>query len=229
MKKILSGIAFAFAAAFLTSSMAMAGTTCPATNWGAYYPTPPGIASCAINNLIFSNFGFAETSSGGATVPTPTSVGVSVIQTPGNEGFSFDPGFTVGANQTQDVTLTFVVTAAPGTTISDLYINFDGSYSGTGSTRFSEEYCTGVGTGCNVFSVSNPNGDLSEEISIAPTTTLYITKDFGVNGGTDGSAGISQVINQFSNTSSVPEPASLSMMGIGLLGLGLIGRRKRKV
>jgi hypothetical protein len=29
-------------------------------------------------------------------------------------------------------------------------------------------------------------------------------------------------------TSTVPEPASLSMMGFGLLGLGLIGRRKRK-
>jgi PEP-CTERM motif len=30
-------------------------------------------------------------------------------------------------------------------------------------------------------------------------------------------------------SATVPEPATLSMMGIGLLGLGLIGRRKRKV
>jgi hypothetical protein len=29
--------------------------------------------------------------------------------------------------------------------------------------------------------------------------------------------------------STVPEPATLSMMGLGLLGLGVIGRRKRKV
>jgi hypothetical protein len=36
-------------------------------------------------------------------------------------------------------------------------------------------------------------------------------------------------VNQYSSTSAVPEPASLSMMGLGLLGLGLIGRRKRKV
>ena len=33
----------------------------------------------------------------------------------------------------------------------------------------------------------------------------------------------------YDTSSTVPEPATLSMMGLGLLGLGLIGRRKRKV
>ena len=33
----------------------------------------------------------------------------------------------------------------------------------------------------------------------------------------------------YDTSSTVPEPATLSMMGFGLLGFGLIGRRKRKV
>ena len=71
---------------------------------------------------------------------------------------------------------------------------------------------------------------MNQHIDIKPTDHLYITKDFGASRGTgEGSATISAVVNQYSNTSAVPEPASLSMMGLGLLGLGLIGRRKRKV
>lgn len=224
MKKILSGIAFAFVAACLTSSMAMATTTCPTGGYNLY----SGL-TCATNNLSFSNFGFQATASGGAVTPTPASVAVLPIDVLGNEGFQFNPGFIEAAGQSQDVTITFTVTAAPGTTIEDLFIGFNGSFGGTGTTNFSEKYCTvGFNSGCNIFSVANPNGALDQHIDIAPTTKLWITKDFGASSGSQGNAAISQVVNQYSNTSAVPEPASLSMMGLGLLGLGLIGRRKRK-
>lgn len=225
MKKILSGIAFAIAAAFLTSSMAMATTACASGNYGSYYPGP---TTCAINNLTFSNFQFNSSALGGATTPTPASVGVVVITTAGNEGFRFNPGFLEGPGETQDVTLGFLVTAAPGTTIDDLFIGFNGT---GGTTNFTETYCSdGFLTGtCGQFAING--GTVNQHITITPTDHLWITKDFGAH-CTSGVAGcvatISAVTNQYSN-SAVPEPASLSMMGLGLLGLGLIGRRKRKV
>jgi hypothetical protein len=223
MKKILGSIAFTVVAACLTSSMAMAATTCPTGQYSAY--TGAGF-SCATNNLTFSLFGFNPTASGGAAVPTAASVGVTPIDQLGNEGFTFNPGFNVSAGQSQDVAISFLVTAAPGTLIDDLSIGFNGSVTGNGTTVFSEKYCTGgFNTNCTIFTVFNP-GSLDQHINITPTTQLWITKDFGATSNT-GSASVSQVTNQYSNTSAVPEPASLSLMGLGLLGLGLIGRRRK--
>lgn len=203
MKRILSGIAFAVAAAFLTSSMAMATTTCAslAGNYGAYYPGP---TTCTTNNLTFSNFQFNASALGGATTPTPASVGVFVITTPGDEGFRFNPGFLEGPGETQDVTLGFLVTAAPGTLIDDLFIGFNGT---GGTTNFTETYCSaGFLTGtCGQFSING--GTVNQHITITPTDHLYITKDFGAHCGA-GVAGcvatVSAVTNQYSNTSAVP-------------------------
>jgi hypothetical protein len=112
--------------------------------------------------------------------------------------------------------------------LSDLFIFFNGSGNAGGATNFSETYCTqSFTTGCTVFSVPNA-GQISTHIDIAPITTLFITKDFGANGGDphgNGTASISKVVNQFSNT-PVPEPSSLLLLGTGLLGLGGAIRRR---
>jgi hypothetical protein len=65
-------------------------------------------------------------------------------------------------------------------------------------------------------------------------TTYYLAFENSITGtGFDGTTGpekygdFNDVIFKIT-TASVPEPATLSMMGLGLLGLGLIGRRIRK-
>lgn len=222
---------FLVIAASIVVPAAMATTTCPSGGYNLYNPQPIGTLSgsitCATNALTFNQFQFASSASGGATLPTPASVTVTPQQTVGNEGFSFNPSFSVASNQSQDVTIEFEVTAAPGDLISDLFIFFNGASTGTGSTSFSETYCTtSFTTGCNVFSVPN-TGSLSLHIDIAPTTHLFITKDFAASGGTNGTASISVVQNNYSN--ATPEPSALVLFGSGLLGLAGVIRRKLSI
>jgi hypothetical protein len=56
-----------------------------------------------------------------------------------------------------------------------------------------------------------------------PGTITGILAEVANGGFTDS------VSATYDSTSTVPEPATLSMMGLGLVGLGVIGRRKRKV
>jgi len=77
--------------------------------------------------------------------------------------------------------------------------------------------------GCNVAS-----GDTS----CYPTPTAVETEGFASIAETPGvtlwSPGTSGNDYYVYNTSSVPEPASMSLLGLGLLGFGLVARKKRK-
>ena len=221
MKSNLIRLSLFLAICLVCVSTAMASPACPSpSNWGAYLTT----TSCAIDNLTFSQFGF---NSGGTLAPTAASIGVVVQDpavTPGLDGpgFNFDPAFNVASGQTADAALTFKVTAAAG--INDLLIFFNGAFTGSGSTMFSETYCTGSFTsGCHDFEVSSPGPGLSDLISIPSATTLYITKDFGVSGGPNGSASISSVTNEFS--SPVPEPGQIGLLILAMVGIVFASRR----
>jgi len=205
----------------MVSSLAMATPTpcaLPSATYNTYNPqalgTLTGSVTCTINNLTFSEFQFASSSTGGATLPVPSDITVTPQTTLGNEGFIFSENFV-----NQDATLSFLVTAAPGTTISDLSI-FLNSASNGGSANFTETYCTAAFTGpsCQTFAAGDLFGTFSKEIDIAPVPKLYITKDFGVT----GNATFSTVGNNYSN---VPEPSQLGMLLVGMGGL-FFARRK---
>jgi len=236
MKFNLTRLSLFLAICLVFVSTAMASTTCPSTNYGDYNPAPPGSGpsiTCTTDNLQFSQFGFTSTSGGGAIKPTPSSIGVTVEDpavTPGLDGpgFDFNPGFAVGPGGSQDGKISFQVTALNGTSINDLFIFFNGSVSnppGGASAVYSETYCTISFTqGCNIFQVQNPPPNLSQTIWLTPgVTSLYITKDFSVSGGTNGSAGISTVVNEFS--SPVPEPREIGLLIFAMVGLVLAHRK----
>jgi hypothetical protein len=76
------------------------------------------------------------------------------------------------------------------------------------------------------FSVSNPGSSTASIILSEDATDIRMVKDIGLNFSSPGPSVISIVDQQFSQT-TVPEPVSLALLGVGLLVLG-IGRNRRQ-
>ncbi len=215
MKKILSGIAFAVAAICLTSSAAMANTSCLADAGAA--ANVLSIGACDLGGLTFSNFSVA---------PTPGStVLLSIVGTSGTSlGFQISTAYNPGPPVVNADTILQYEVSGGG------IVGVDNTNAGQSGAIIEEKVCTvaftnGVCTGGTLLADFTTAGNNSNSATFATQSTVYIFKDISQNGPT---AFISSFVNS-QEVATTPEPASLSMMGLGLLGLGLIGRRKRKV
>jgi hypothetical protein len=165
-----------------------------------------GSFSCSIGPYTFSNFDIY-----GASIPSPIS-NFSLTVTADAAGDLIIQSTNLGAD---DVNLSFQI--SPGILGETLT-------SGAGAS-VSEFICSSPGTifthdnlGCTSVISTNPswtsvNGSPSFS-SVAAAGTDYVFKDW--SGGSD-------VIETL-----VPEPMTFSLLGLGLLGIGLAGRRLRK-
>jgi len=227
MKKTLMLVALLLAA----SSFGWAGA-CSQSTLATYDASG---FSCTIDDKTFSNFGYSGAASGGATA-IPDS-GVNVIPCPGSspfcsdiptgeEGFVFTAGWSVISNQTQDSAITYTVTSSAA--IIDALLLYAGfGVTGTGIVSVAETLSPNVGS----LFLSDPPGTPSSTIITFPkVTSLTVTKDVALAGHTGGTAAVSVVANGWSQTTApkVPEPASISLFGSGLLALvGYLRRRQR--
>jgi hypothetical protein len=197
--------------------------------------------SCTIGNLTFSNFSFTSSAAGSASAMTPA--GVTVTPLPNSsfpgvpDGFLFTEALSAnntlntGVTTNSDMTIFYSVTSN-GATLTDLELGFNGSVSGTGITEVTENFClnTTAGVfGCAYASsgqiqVINPPGIFNTSVTFAPVTMLSVEKDVQLNAGTNGGVSLSSIDNMYSQT--VPESASLTLLGLGLLGLALAKRSK---
>jgi hypothetical protein len=211
----LAGLAaFAAASLLLIGSSSQAAFTVPSTLV---------VGDKTFNFLTYSTTG---------PNATPAS-NINVTGIPGPPiGFQISGGFAAIPNtpNVNDSLLTYTVTSSgPGITSVGLFAN--GSTSGSGFTEVVESVFTNVNGGAGVFlgqiavigagtATLNLGGSFS---------SLYITKDIQYDVfSTTGTATFSVINQTFSQV--IPEPASVVMMGLGLVGaIGAVRLRRKPV
>jgi len=221
MNKILCGL-------FLIAGVGFAAPACVIHPNGPDYTditSNPGAVGCTANGLTFSNFGVQSIN------PSNMTVGMSVTTSAGAVELDFQIAGFVATYPAPppDLRITYEVAgpstgvnntfnaATPGVTIIETVCDSKGITAGGGS-------CLGSSLG----QIINNKFIGTQTLTFASLQSdIWIIKDItGSYFNTDGTIGISDFTNS-SETSPVPEPMTLSMMGVGLLGLSLISRRKK--
>jgi len=196
----------------------------------ASYTLTTSVTGVTYNGLAVST----TTIAAGATI---TGIGFSEVATNGGVSFVDSAGSTVYILNDSQVANTFgvineqVFVSAPGTDTGVLNFITLINPNGAGSS-FSETLGTNQtgSTGFQFLIGAGQNTILGPSTSIAPATitaggqtiTALLTAAVSGNANSSQNAAVSAIF-----TSSVPEPASVAMLGLGLLSVGGVALRRR--
>ena len=186
---------------------------------------------------VFNNF--VLSGSGGTNLLNPADISVSISPNPptGEVGLLFtissggEFGAELGAGITADLGFSFEVHCI-GCLLHDNTLLISGSSSGDGLVILSEQVLdlTTLGNLANklVFFTSDLSFPLDHQVFSSDSTDIIIFKGLSIDGGTGDSslAFVSDFSQTFSQT-AVPGPATLLLIGAGLVAVGVIGRKRR--
>ena len=241
MKTALVYVGVLAVAAIITSTTASAAPCGAGNNLLSQYVANPttapsgglsntGTFSCQIAPLNFSNFSYLLDA--GSFSVSPLDVSVESATLSGSQvTLVFDPNLAVSS----DLELEDQVTG--GVLGVDLGFNGSGTgfinevvckvFTSTGICPSSDQLAVlnvntngAVATAYNGGTSSTANG-IASVVFATPQSEVWIFKDIG-----SGNAPYTEVEQSY--LVAIPEPMTFSLLGAGLLGLGLMGRRRRK-
>jgi hypothetical protein len=168
--------------------------------------------------LTFSNFSFSSSSMPPGSAIAASQLNVNAF-TIGNEtGFSLNGTMSAPVGVLVDVSISYVVTAPAGESLTDAFLSTAGGNSGgTGSYSVDETLVNAANFApIGSLHASSPTGASSDLINFTGVQSIIVTKDIFLNGGTNGET--LSVVTQAFSSGSVPEPSSIALLGIGISG-----------
>jgi hypothetical protein len=199
--------------------------------------------SITVGDKTFSDFTFSFTCTGDQLCdPTdPAGINVTGVIENGLIGLRFSGGISAAGNTTFDLLIGYTATVNdPNFLINDVHLAFNAETTGTGVFSTVTETVKDPNNGNLVIgqtSVTNPPEVFSTTIDLAyPVSEIDVLKDVLLNtqfctiqSGNPVTCRIDiSFIDQFlsQTTTTVPEPSTMLLFGIGLTGLGFWGRKR---
>jgi len=146
--------------------------------------------------------------------------------------FTESGGILSSASVTADDLSVFETVQAPtGDKILSASLTVTGTATGTGVDSGSEYVAVNGGglpgavLGTASVSLVSPKTSVTSLTGVSTTpNSIFVTKDIGAAGGTSGTASVTTVTQVF----NVPEPASMSVLGMGIIGIAGLRRRRAR-
>jgi len=189
-----------------------------------------GSGGCTIGGATVASFG-AVGGTSGATEIGPTLVTVTPSGGTGNPDLTFSVSRTANAPTLLESIFTYTI-SGPAFTMDTITLS-NSSETADGATTDIQNYCIGGNFGPD--GVDGCTGSASGvllaldgvintgQTTISGATLLSVTDDFTLDGGTAGSASGGTFDDQFTATTSTPEPSAFLLT---VSGLALVAARK---